>query len=397
MTDPVERGFERERRKNARRFLRVRVVATAAWSVAAILFEWTPQLPYILAYCATAVALWVGVGRYPRWLDVSLWGIPAIDLPFLMVAQYVALAGSAENANYILGMNNGVLSLIIVASAFVLKPSVTWTVAALSIATQVLILTSMPDDRTSSRIMGAFLIHGTVAGVVSVVLQQLDWLVRAVATEQAARSRLQRYFSPAVAERIVEAGIGRTRGERREITVLVADIRGFSQLSASTDADAVVAWLDAYFSAMVAVIFKEGGTLDKFMGDGILAWFGAPEGQPDHADRAVRCALAMQAALVELNRLRVQQGLPALKVGIGVHSGTALVGDIGPESRREYTAIGETVNLASRIEGLTKDVGVAVLVSGSARRAAGDGFVWQALPPQLVKGREEPVEVFSVG
>ncbi|QLI82853.1 adenylate/guanylate cyclase domain-containing protein [Chitinibacter fontanus] len=186
------------------------------------------------------------------------------------------------------------------------------------------------------------------------------------------------------------------KAESRELTVLFSDIRGFTTLSESHPPEYIVELLNRYFSMQVAIIFKHGGTLDKFIGDAIMAFWGAPAHDEQHANRAVAAALEMSAAV---QRFRQElQGLNAeFDVGIGIHTGPAVVGFIGSDSRLDYTVIGDTVNLASRIEGLTKGV-ARVLVSEACMQACQQHntvYEFIARGTHQVKGREQSVQLFE--
>ena len=183
-------------------------------------------------------------------------------------------------------------------------------------------------------------------------------------------------------------------GERREICLLFSDIRGFTTLSESLPPEEVTRLLDRYFSRMVASIHAHGGTLDKFMGDGIMAFFGAPQPRDNPCADAFAAGQAMLAALTEFNRELAAEGRAPLMIGIGLHYGAAVVGYIGAADRHEYTAIGDAVNAASRIEGLTKEAGYPLLASRAVldRLPDRDGFV--PLGEMAVKGRAA-VEVYG--
>jgi adenylate cyclase len=216
--------------------------------------------------------------------------------------------------------------------------------------------------------------------------------LRARRERQQAIAQFSRFTNPHVARQLVERG-GIETG-RREVTLLFSDIRGFTTLSETRKPEEVIALLNRYFSLQVDVVFKHGGSLDKFIGDCIMGIWGAPLDDPDHARHAVACALDMADTLQAFKRELGAENTD-FDVGIGLHSGPAVVGLMGSQKRLEYTAIGDTVNLASRIEGLTKDAKRRILVSRDTAERCGDAFEFVSCGTFPVKGRAQPVELLE--
>jgi adenylate cyclase len=203
-----------------------------------------------------------------------------------------------------------------------------------------------------------------------------------------------RFVNPEVVKQLIERGGIEGAGQTRQVTLLFSDIRGFTTLSEAKRPEEVVAILNRYFSMQVDVVWRHGGTLDKYIGDCIMALWGAPLDDAQQARNAVACALDMADTLQVFKR-ELGAGDANFDVGIGVHSGPAVVGFIGSEKKREYTAIGDTVNLASRIEGLTKDAKRRILVSRETMEQCADAFDFVSCGTFPVKGRAQPVELFE--
>ena len=212
-------------------------------------------------------------------------------------------------------------------------------------------------------------------------------------SRQQAVQLFSRFVNPHVVQELVAHGGLSRAGESRQITILFSDIRGFTTLSEKRTPQQVVELLNRYFTLQVEVVFRHGGSLDKFIGDCIMAFWGAPLDDPDHARHAVEAALEMAEVLQRFKHELGEQDAD-FDVGIGIHTGPAVVGLIGSDQRREYTAIGDTVNLGSRIEGLTKGVS-RILVSHETMQACGDAFEFQSYGSFKVKGREQDVELFA--
>jgi adenylate cyclase len=216
-----------------------------------------------------------------------------------------------------------------------------------------------------------------------------------LAREEVARANYGRFLPEYVVRQMLENPESfKLGGVNQTITVLFADIRGFTRLSEHAQPEMVVQLLNKYFSAMTDIIFAHGGTLDKYLGDGLMALFGAPTATPDDATNALNAAVAMQRRLRGINEDLREQGLPEVAIGIGLHTGEAVVGYIGSERRSEYTAIGDTVNTAARLESNSK--GGQILLSDAASQAASCRYSLIALEPIAVKNREQPVPLFEV-
>jgi adenylate cyclase len=184
-------------------------------------------------------------------------------------------------------------------------------------------------------------------------------------------------------------------GRKEELTVLFSDIRGFTTISEGLQPDQLAALMNEYLGAMTEVVRKQRGTLDKYIGDAIMAFWGAPVVDPEHARHAVLTAMEMQIALKQLNEHLQAKGWPELKIGIGINTGPMTVGDMGSPVRKAYTVMGDAVNLGSRLEGITKQYGVGIIVSDGTREKLGNGFVLRELDRVRVKGKAEPVGIFE--
>jgi adenylate cyclase len=209
------------------------------------------------------------------------------------------------------------------------------------------------------------------------------------------RTTFGKYMTASVMEHLL-AGKVALGGESLKVTILFTDIRSFTTISERMDPQQLVALLNEYFTEMVSIVMQEDGVVDKYIGDAIMAVFGAPVPKPGDAVNAVRAAVRMRAALEALNVRLVERGIPALQTGIGIHTGEVVAGNIGSEKRMEYTVIGDPVNLASRLETSTKDLGVNVLISEDTFELTKDFIEARPVREITVKGRARPVMTYEV-
>jgi adenylate cyclase len=188
----------------------------------------------------------------------------------------------------------------------------------------------------------------------------------------------------------------RLGGDRRFITIFFSDLANFTTLSERFEPERIVRLLNEYFTEMSQAILESQGVIDKYQGDGIMAFWGAPIALEDHAARACRAALECQVRMEKINRSLSREGIPPLSMRIGLHSGDAVVGNMGSAQRFDYTIIGDNVNLASRLEGVNKQFGTKVIISETTYRHAGDGIEARELDLIAVKGKEKPIRIYEL-
>jgi len=232
------------------------------------------------------------------------------------------------------------------------------------------------------------------AGIVAVALENANFAER-IRREALTRSNFERFFTPQLAARIANSEEAiRLGGEKRPVAVLFSDIRGFTALSETMNPDAMAKHLTEYFTEMVDCVFRHGGTLDKFIGDAVMAQWGAPIHEPDDADRAMAAAIDMMQQLDLLNERWRAEGRPELRIGIGLNFGEAFAGNIGSERRLEYTVIGDTVNVASRL--CSKAGGGEIIISEGFRQVLNSPPALDTLEPLELKNKSQPVPAFRV-
>jgi adenylate cyclase len=216
-----------------------------------------------------------------------------------------------------------------------------------------------------------------------------------LAREEVARANYSRFLPEYVVKQMLENPESfKLGGVSQTITILFADIRGFTRISEHAPPEKIVSLLNRYFSAMTDIIFAHGGTLDKYLGDGLMALFGAPTATPDDASNALNAAVAMQRRLLGINRELRDEGFAEIGVGMGLHTGEVIVGYIGSDRRSEYTAIGDTVNTSSRLESNAR--GGEILISDATAKAAHSRYKLTPREPIMVKNRQQPVNLWEV-
>ena len=234
----------------------------------------------------------------------------------------------------------------------------------------------------------------TLAGNFGLLTFQKFWLEER--EKRKIRNTFEHYLSPEVIKNVIKnPGLLKLGGEKKNISILFSDIRSFTNISESMSPHDLVSFMNQYLTAMTEIILKNRGTLDKYMGDAIMAFFGAPEDMDDHALVAQKTALEMYERLYECRKEWCFANVSRVEIGVGISSGEVIVGNMGSERRFDYTVMGDQVNLASRLEGLTKEYGVKILVSEFTRQQALQGISYREMDLVRVKGKQKPVAVYE--
>lgn len=394
------------------------MMVTTHWIVGVSFFE---KVATTVIAILALTAIWICLVLLARRKYVGTVGLSGcfIDIAILTalpVIWYVSVGGTNVPPAYMLKTQLTVVTLGLVAlNALAIRPLYPLVVAAGGVAVHLALLvyvlreprTIVSSDFVDVAMGSAVSVEFVLASLLTIAITgaamgYLTLIARRTVVQgvrlEVANAQLGRYFSPGVVSRVsgeVEALLG-VGGRTQEVAVMFCDVRDFTTITENLPPSDVVEFLSQYHTRMVEVIFHFGGTIDKFIGDAIMVTFGTPDPSEDDAERSVRAGLAMNDALVELNDERERRNLAKIRHGIGIHFGPVIAGNIGTEARLEYTVIGDTVNVASRIQDACKSVGEALLISEAVKKRLPLEISVRALPEQRVKGRQAPVQIYAV-
>lgn len=359
------------------------LLGIAAYALAAPrLFRPWMELPFFALDLTVYLVVLLGTAQA---FGISIAQVAALP-PFLFLFILMALNAMRFNV-WAMRFQSGSILLTglvwVLAEAFGIAPRGTTALAA-----------DQPIFSFQANFFRLLMIIGAGAVLVLTVMRTRRLLIDAI-TVTRRTDNLSRYLPKAVAERAAEQGIeALQRGRIQKAAVLFADIAGFSALAERIEPVALGQLLGELRGIQRQAIERHGGVVDKYIGDAVMAVFGIPEPAPDDAGRALAAALDMREAIAAWNADRAGTGLPTLRVGIGLHYGDVFAGAIGDDQRLEFATLGDTVNVAQRVEGLTRMLDASLLATKEAFDAAGaDPAAWEALPPQPVRGRSEAVAV----
>ncbi|MFN3233395.1 MAG: adenylate/guanylate cyclase domain-containing protein [Alphaproteobacteria bacterium] len=411
---------ERERRGLRMMFIITLGLSAIGMTVNLLFLPDTPLKPYRYAsWAVPVIGSLVSLYLLHKRQFVVLTGfiyaaIVVLYTAFIPISNYLAVGAEDYPASsLVLLVDYGSMELVIVATALTLRPVYPLVVAGgITVTYGGLLAYALTDPRTQivndygvyltspailpsreASIFVGLILTGLIIGTSVYIARRM--VVSAVRLERANR-HLSRYFSPNIIKRIsaASAAAPAVGGRRQDVVVLFADLAGFTQLSAELPPEQALLLLSNYQRRMVDIIFANNGTLDKFTGDGLMATFGTPDPDPEAAREAVLSALGMQRALAEMNEDRKLKGEPVVGHRIGIHAGPAIVGNVGTSHRLEFTVIGNTVNVASRIEEACRALGEDILVTEAVKQMVEDDFDWTDCGDVTVDGQPDPIRVF---
>ena len=351
-------------------------------------------------------------GLFRPWMP---WAFTTLDIAFVVGSTALGLATMALPSNYAMSMPMVWLAPLVLAfAAMRLNHYLQAYVALLLVAGLALTLgldqtwqaSAAPPPASPEPLFAGppnimRLVMVTLTGLVLVIAaaRSRAILLRAI-DETTRRANLTRYLPPRIAGWLAETGIDEVRrGRRQRVAVLFADIRGFTQRAETMDPAALGLFVAEFRRRVSAAADAHGGVIDKFIGDSAMLVFGVPQAGTADARNALRCALALLAGIAEWNRTRQATGEDRIEIGIGVHWGEVFCGAIGDEARLEFTVLGDTVNVASRLEQEAKAASLRLIVSQDLLDAAGESTAearWIALQPRLLRGRHRPMQLFGM-